>query len=110
MDWLRTWIRRWLGTPGSGAETLSWRWSFYGHLIVIALNVVWIVAVVTLVAHEYHTAQGKAGTAVLWALGFSAAGTLLGFIFGVPKVVQSEAKDGHVRQLVNGNLEQISDW
>ena len=73
-------------------------------------------------------------TALLWAVGLLAGGWLIGFLFGIPKVLQSDtavaqsqgnataasgppgAAPGNARQAqrsqyqVNTNLEQISDW
>lgn len=38
-------------------------------------------------------------------------GVLLGFLFGIPRTLQNtKAADGETKQLVNTNLEQISDW
>jgi CheY-like chemotaxis protein/uncharacterized integral membrane protein len=66
--------------------------------------------------------------AILWALAFLAAGDILGFLFGIPRVLQQPdvrhstnqptdaklTKDSNqetsYRQEVNTNLEQISDW
>jgi hypothetical protein len=51
---------------------------------------------------------------LLWALACLAAGTFVGFLFGVPRISQEEAstmaKGTAYRQRVNTNLEQISDW
>jgi len=60
---------------------------------------------------------------LLWALACFATGTCLGFLFGIPKVLQqdSEGSDNSgpnklgksskaYRQLVNTNLIEISDW
>ncbi|WP_425618554.1 hypothetical protein NA78x_002263 [Anatilimnocola sp. NA78] len=56
---------------------------------------------------------------IFWAASALACGALLGFLFGVPKVHQADlqAKDGgpavdepRYRQLVNTNVEEISDW
>jgi len=53
----------------------------------------------------------SATTAYLWSVAGVAAGALLGFLFGVPKVLQDDTtKIGGYRQLVNTNLDQISDW
>lgn len=59
-------------------------------------------------------------TSLLWALACTATGMLLGFFFGIPKVLQGKdpargldgAKNSEPRydQEVNTNLEQISDW
>lgn len=55
---------------------------------------------------------------VLWGLAWLSVGAVPGFLFGIPKVLQraSEAsevqpgKPGAYSQLVNTNLEQVSDW
>jgi tetratricopeptide (TPR) repeat protein len=50
-------------------------------------------------------------TALLWALACLACGGFIGFLFGIPKVLQHE--DGSASQYsirINTNLEQISDW
>lgn len=56
----------------------------------------------------------------LWAMAYCAAGFLLGFLFGIPRVLQADAarqpgKDSGLpsdeyTQRVNTSLEQISDW
>ncbi len=50
----------------------------------------------------------------LWALAYCAAGFLVGFLFGIPRVLQGEdvlpGQQPEYRQRVNTNLEQISDW
>jgi hypothetical protein len=58
-------------------------------------------------------AAGEKGWAIayLWSVASFAIGAMLGFLFGVPKVLQDETnKSGEYRQLVNTNLDQISDW
>lgn len=61
----------------------------------------------------------RIGVLLLWALACAFSGGFLGFLFGVPKVLQSEAKaakaeaaEGHdgYDQRVNTNLTEISDW
>lgn len=61
-------------------------------------------------------------TATLWAIGWLSGGALVGFLFGIPRIIQPEdivRADGtkptapeasNYRQRVNTNLEQISDW
>ncbi len=53
-------------------------------------------------------------TAIGWGLGYFAAGFLIGFLFGIPKVLQGDGaanpKPPGYQQRVNTNLEQISDW
>jgi len=79
---------------------------------------------------------GARATAVLWAVACLMGGYMLGFLFGIPRVLQSDvavgsdpakaadaraaaggsgastanARRGDYRQQVNTNLEQISDW
>jgi hypothetical protein len=56
---------------------------------------------------------------VMWALAFLASGGAVGFLFGIPKILQGDVDfsnastvEPHARykQQVNTNLEQISDW
>ena len=51
-------------------------------------------------------------TFTMWSLACLAVGTAVGFLFGVPRVVQSPvASSGNgYTQHVNTSLEQISDW
>jgi hypothetical protein len=59
----------------------------------------------------WHFAQG-----VVWAVACIAVGFFLGFLFGIPKVLQRERSQdsrtpkGNYHQKVNTNLEEISDW
>jgi hypothetical protein len=60
-------------------------------------------------------ASGIAAAAIVVASAAAGAGTLLGFLFGIPHTLQSEGMerpkpDGGTRYLANTNLEQISDW
>src|SRR4051812_37413214 len=59
------------------------------------------------------------GSAISWAMASLIAGTLIGFLFGIPKVLQanspastnnSSAQETGYRQQVNTNLTEISDW
>jgi len=67
----------------------------------------------------------QATNSLFWALGMMGLGFLLGFLFGIPKVLQSTALTGpgkaqsaarenvqniSSRLKVNTNLEEISDW
>lgn len=53
---------------------------------------------------------------VIWGLACFSSGASIGFLFGIPKILQSEKPNGSnepeisYRQQVNTNLEQISDW
>lgn len=63
----------------------------------------------------FHTrSPASISTALLWALACFASGAAAGFLFGIPKILQStDAKQGDVsayNQQVNTNLVEISDW
>jgi hypothetical protein len=67
-------------------------------------------------------AGGRWAAALLWSLAALAVGSMIGFLFGVPRVLQVDARDpaaskksesardASYRIEVNTNLEQISDW
>ena len=89
--------------------------------IFAAVLVFLVVGLVFVVGQQWKT--GKPGTASLWALGFLGLGTLVGFLFGIPKVLQGDgtavttttttpttAGSVQTRHQVNTNLEQVSDW
>jgi hypothetical protein len=75
-----------------------------------------------------HVLTGQAWVAISWALAWTAAGFVLGFLFGIPKVSQkaprssaqdpdsiTDSQDDEGRSSpyplrVNTNLEDISDW
>jgi hypothetical protein len=64
----------------------------------------------------------ETSTALLWVLASLIAGTAVGFLFGIPKILQNEKqtsdgtdaqssdKQSSYRQQVNTNLTEISDW
>lgn len=72
------------------------------------------------------TVTGQTLAALLWSLAWTAAGFVLGFLFGIPKVIQgnnaaataqqaastnlSPQSDEPYQMRVNTNLEEISDW
>lgn len=70
----------------------------------------------------YVSALPNIATLILWALSGMAGGAAIGFLFGIPKILQGEKavvnegdkslSDSLVgyRQRVNTNLEDISDW
>jgi tetratricopeptide (TPR) repeat protein len=61
--------------------------------------------------HNAGTALEVFGYAALLGVAALAVGGLLGFLFGIPRTIQSEDKPtDEFRQIVNTNLEQISDW
>ena len=67
---------------------------------------------------------GKPLTAVLWALAYFTVGATIGFLFGIPRVLQQDVTPARSSDAgaapsvtsatynlrVNTNLEQISDW
>lgn len=73
-----------------------------------------------------HLRDAKALSALLWALACLTAGAVIGFLFGIPRVLQSDAGPDTQRKAeeakgdsqsdrttiyqVNTNLEQVSDW
>lgn len=64
-------------------------------------------------AFAFKNMWGAAVTTLLLVeMAASASGFLIGFLFGIPKVLQSQTSNGAVDygQSVNTNLEQISDW
>lgn len=69
--------------------------------------------------HSVRVAFEIVGYGALLSLACMAVGGLIGFLFGIPRTIQSDerskdnserAKDSDYRQTVNTNLEQISDW
>src|SRR4051794_25815765 len=84
------------------------------HAGVAAVVIALVAAAVFAIAvgsNSAHTFQ-ILGMAVAVAAAAAAIGGLLGFLFGIPKTLQSDAPstDGSTRYLGNTNLEQISDW
>src|SRR5215207_5930737 len=66
----------------------------------------------------WHCGVQGAGTSFIWALASATVGGAFGFLFGIPKILQSDrlpdesassAVIGY-RQQVNTNLTEISDW
>lgn len=54
-----------------------------------------------------------AATWIMWALVCLSSGGAVGFLFGIPKILQTDnaaSADTSYRQQPNTNLEQISDW
>lgn len=88
---------------------------FFSFLTALGLACVW--------AGSGWTAS--AATPLLWALTCLAGGAAVGFLFGIPKILQGDTPDTSApdrsgaagaapapayRQRVNTNLEEISDW
>ncbi len=81
-----------------------------GLLIIMVLGLLGVLA--------YATSQGQitgsvVGIGLLIAGASVLIGGLLGFLFGIPRTLQSDALDNNSRAVAyraNTNLEQISDW
>jgi hypothetical protein len=55
----------------------------------------------------------KPAAALMWTLACLAVGSLLGFVFGIPRAATGSATDppqSHAGLSANTNIEQISDW
>lgn len=105
-------------------------WMKYRDPAVISLvTVVSLLAGFYLIGAASHYADEGLKPAAIraatgWGLGYFAGGFLVGFLFGVPRVLQGDGtgtgagapgatavtSPAGYRQLVNTNLEQISDW
>jgi len=61
---------------------------------------------------SFSEALSVLGSAIVVAAAAGAIGAFLGFLFGIPKTLQSNLLDSGegTRYLANTNLEQISDW
>ena len=85
-------------------------WSVIGEILIA------IVAISSLDAGRWYVHNTKNALEIfgyggLLGLGAIAIGGLLGFLFGIPRTIQSNEKTrDEFRQVVNTNLEQISDW
>jgi hypothetical protein len=61
----------------------------------------------------WYTVGARVQIALLWALACLAIGATVGFMFGIPRVVQpdnNQASDSVTQYRVNSSLEQIADW
>ncbi len=78
---------------------------------VALLGIGLLAAVLYALPHGAGQAATIIGAALATAGAAAAFGGVLGFLFGIPKTLQSERLDGQrVRYLANTNLEEISDW
>lgn len=84
------------------------------HITVMVLTAGLIVGVYLVAAASRFAAADQAAnvqrSAIGWALAYFAVWFLIGFLFGIPRVLQGEDKTAKYAQRVNTNLEQISDW
>jgi tetratricopeptide (TPR) repeat protein len=102
-------------------------WIFAALLFGLAIVVLRFVIASAYSIHQGHpwVVQGHVFTSLMWATGWFAAAFVFGFLFGVPKVLQtktdanstnaaktndSNGKDTPYQLRVNTNLEDISDW
>ncbi len=72
-------------------------------------------SVIVVIVH--HWTDVPVATAVLWSCACMTVGASVGFLFGVPRIVQrplvnshQESSNDEYRQQVNTNLTDISDW
>jgi hypothetical protein len=89
-----------------------------GALLILLAGALYLISGVKNFADTQH--KGTAyEIAALWAMAYCVAGFLVGFLFGIPRVLQgsesaSASKEKSTStgyaQRVNTNLEQISDW
>lgn len=84
-----------------------------------------LVGLLAIVYWFFSYDRNRALEIFLWALAFYASGVLLGFLFGIPRVMQDSSKAGApqadvaigkqeerstYRLLINTNLDDVSDW
>jgi hypothetical protein len=92
--------------------------------VVVTIYRAMVLGLVFTMLHSFRTFDIRSvAAALLWAQASMAAGAAVGFLFGIPRVLQDDDREqlaadakaeqrprrGY-RQLVNTNLEQISDW
>jgi len=89
-------------------ETRLRRGGGWAGLLAILASAVFAIAL----SVGWQTRVVAFGSALVVGGAAGASGGLLGFLFGIPKTLQSDApaQDGSTRYLGNTNLEQISDW
>jgi hypothetical protein len=89
-----------------------------GVLVLLLAGALYLVTGVGALSDAEHTGSAYR-IAALWAMAYCAGGFLVGFLFGIPRVLQASdmspsgkekaSRAGYAQQ-VNTNLEQISDW
>jgi hypothetical protein len=89
-----------------------------GVLVLLLAGALFLVTGVASLNDAEHT-QSAYRIAALWAMAYFAGGFLVGFLFGIPRVLhgsdtasagkEKSTQSGYA-QRVNTNLEQISDW
>ncbi|GAB2588838.1 hypothetical protein [Kribbella endophytica] len=103
------------GSSPAGGQDGTSAGDRFERTLVRAAAVVLGVGLLAAVLYAVPNSAGRATTiigAALATAGAAAAfGGVLGFLFGIPKTLQSQQLDGQrVRYLANTNLEEISDW
>src|ERR1051325_8646525 len=87
---------------------------FFANVFFICYSIICFATVIVHCGLNQHAA----GTSCIWALASATAGGVFGFLFGIPKILQSnrlpeESARSTVidhRQQLNTNLTEISDW
>lgn len=103
------WIMDWLGLGASDDQTRDFR--------PIAAIFLGVVAVGLLLIAGRSYLAGDFAAYAMWAMACSVGGAAIGFLFGIPKILQSdgtasggESQAPAYRQRINTNLTEISDW
>ena len=94
-------------SEGDGLGFTPWAMFWFALLLIVFFGFVW--------ASQQRNGVGAIGLCGLIFLSSAAVGSLLGFIFAVPRVIAKEgaevAQSGEAKLLsTNTNLERISDW
>jgi hypothetical protein len=110
---LRDKFIRWLSGWGN-PDTRDFRYMLWFFYLVISTG---------LIAVGAYNEGRQAVTPMLWALACLLCGAFVGFLFGIPKILQTDAQpplnasatqsasqNSAYRQQVNTNLTEISDW
>jgi hypothetical protein len=107
-----------LANTNSDSESKLHR-SDLSHDLINTTRFFYLFALTSLAAVVWHCGFTRSSaTSLLWALACSTVGAGFGFLFGIPKILQSDklktesSKAGALdyRQQVNTNLTEISDW
>ena len=95
-------------TGGTSASLNKWLFAAAGAQAVVTLTAIVFYAG----QFGWSAAPSIIGVCIISASAASAAGAFSGFLFGIPRVLQSDhlASQESSRVLSNSNLEQISDW
>jgi tetratricopeptide (TPR) repeat protein len=97
------------GDPAT-ARARAHRIMRYTLIALLVVTIVGSLATATYVRRQ-GTPTGTLGTLLLLSGAALVLGTLVGFLFGIPRTLQGDVADKTKRTYqVNTNLEQISDW